>query len=80
MVEFDRFGSIAWFLNGKIMRRRAFGLGQVWMLSLLTPILRRLDSLLPLPPLSLIAVLEPGIASQPAESDKVDFLQVSAAD
>jgi glycosyltransferase involved in cell wall biosynthesis len=58
MIEFNRIGSLAWFLNGKVLRRRTFGLGQIWLLDLLTPLFRRIDALLPLPPLSLIAVLE----------------------
>jgi len=58
LLEFNRFGSAAWFLNGKLLRRRTFGLGQVLALNVLTPLLRRIDRLLPLPALSLIAVLE----------------------
>jgi SAM-dependent methyltransferase len=80
MLQFNRFGSIAWFLNGKIMRRRVFGLGQIWILNMLTPILRRLDAVLPLPPLSLIAVLQQGGVSRFAETPKADVDQVSAAD
>jgi len=57
LIEFNRTGTIAWFLNGRILRRRSFGIGQIWMLNLITPIVRRLDSLLPVPPLSLIAVM-----------------------
>jgi hypothetical protein len=80
MLQFNRFGSIAWFLNGKIMKRRVFGFGQMWILNMLTPFLRRLDSVLPLPPLTLIAVLERGLASQFAEPRKAGTVQVSAAD
>jgi glycosyltransferase involved in cell wall biosynthesis/SAM-dependent methyltransferase len=58
MLEFNRVGSLAWFLNGKILQRRTFGIGQIWLFNLMTPVFRRLDNLLPLPPLSLIAVLE----------------------
>ncbi len=58
IIDFNRIGSLAWFLNGKILRRRTFGLGQIWMLDLLTPLLRRIDRFLPLPPLSLIAILQ----------------------
>jgi glycosyltransferase involved in cell wall biosynthesis/phospholipid N-methyltransferase len=56
---FNRIGTPAWWLNGKLLRRRSFGLFQIWMLNLLTPVFRRVDRLLPFPPLSLIAVLEP---------------------
>jgi hypothetical protein len=57
MLEFNRFGVIAWWLNGRIMRRRSFGLWQIKFLNLMTPVFRVLDKYLPLPPLSLIAVL-----------------------
>jgi SAM-dependent methyltransferase len=57
IIEFNRTGTIAWFLNGKILKRRDFGIGQIWMLNLITPIMRRLDKVLPIPPLSLIAVM-----------------------
>jgi glycosyltransferase involved in cell wall biosynthesis/phospholipid N-methyltransferase len=59
MIPFNRTGSAAWFLNGKLLRRQKFGLGQILALNALTPLLRRVDALLPLPPLSLIAILEP---------------------
>lgn len=58
IVEFNRLGTIAWFFNGKLMRRRSFGLFQVWALNLATPLMRRIDRFLPISPLSLIAVLE----------------------
>jgi len=54
---FNRLGTVAWFLNGKILRRRTFGLAQVVTLNLMTPVLRWVDRLLPLPPLSIIGVL-----------------------
>ena len=58
IFEFNRIGTPAWFLNGKILRRHTFGLFQIWMLDILTPLFRRIDWLLPFPGLSLIAVLE----------------------
>jgi glycosyltransferase involved in cell wall biosynthesis/phospholipid N-methyltransferase len=58
VVRFNRVGTVAWFLNGKILRRQSFGLGQILALNFFTPLFRRLDAVLPLPPLSLIAVLE----------------------
>jgi len=57
LIEFNRIGTIAWYLNGRILRRRGFGLGQVWMLNLITPLMRMLDKIVPIPPLSLIAVM-----------------------
>ena len=57
MLEFNRTGVVAWWLNGQLLRRKTFGLGQVRLLNLLTPVFRLLDPWLPLPPLSIIAVL-----------------------
>ncbi len=57
MLPFNRFGTLAWCINGRLLRRRGFGLFQIKLLNLLTPILRLVDGVLPLPPLSLIAVL-----------------------
>ena len=57
VLRFNRAGVPAWWLNGRILRRKTFGLGQIALLNFLTPILRFLDSWLPLPPLSLIAIL-----------------------
>jgi glycosyltransferase involved in cell wall biosynthesis/phospholipid N-methyltransferase len=59
ILGFNRVGTPAWWLNGKLLRRRSFGLFQIWALNLLTPVFRRIDRFLPFPPLSLIAVLEP---------------------
>jgi glycosyltransferase involved in cell wall biosynthesis len=58
VFEFNRIGTPAWFVNGKILRRRMFGLFQIWMLELLTPFFRLIDPVLPFPGLSLVAVLE----------------------
>ncbi len=58
LIEFNRVGTIAWFLNGRILRRHSFGLAQVWMLNLITPLMRVLDKVVPIPPLSLIAVMQ----------------------
>jgi glycosyltransferase involved in cell wall biosynthesis len=58
MLPFNRVGTPAWWLNGKVLRRRVFGLGQIMALNALTPLFRRIDSLLPIQPLSLIAILE----------------------
>ena len=59
LLRFNRVSSLPWFLNGRVMRRRHFGLLQIKMVDWLTPLFRLLDRALPLPPLSLIAVLEP---------------------
>jgi glycosyltransferase involved in cell wall biosynthesis len=62
MLEFNRIGVIAWWINGRLLRRHTFGFLQIKLLNLLTPLFRVLDKFLPLPPLSLIAVLsKPGL-------------------
>jgi SAM-dependent methyltransferase len=58
ILEFNRVGVIAWWLNGRVLHRRIFGLWQIKLLNLMTPIFRRIDTILPLPPLSLIAVIK----------------------
>ena len=57
LLEFNRIGVIAWWLNARLLRRRTFGFWQIQMLNFLTPVFRVLDNFLPLPPLSLIAVI-----------------------
>ena len=57
MLEFNRVGVIAWWLNARLLRKRTFGFWQIKMLNTLTPVFRILDDFLPLPPLSLIAVI-----------------------
>jgi hypothetical protein len=53
----------AWWLNGRILRKKTFALGQIRILNFLTPIFRILDPVTPLPPLSLIAILHKESAS-----------------
>jgi glycosyltransferase involved in cell wall biosynthesis/phospholipid N-methyltransferase len=69
MLKFNRPGVPAWWLNGRILRRRTFGIGQIRILNFLTPLFRLVDGWLPLPPLSLIAVLrkESDDGSRPSE-------------
>jgi len=57
LIEFNRVGTIAWYLNGRLLKRRTFSLIQVKMLNLLVPFMRAVDSFFPMPPLSLIAIL-----------------------
>jgi hypothetical protein len=56
LLKFNRAGVPAWWLNGKLLHRTTFGMFQIRVLNVLTPIFRRIDSLLPFPPLSIIAV------------------------
>jgi SAM-dependent methyltransferase len=62
VLPFNRVGAIGWWLNGSLLRRTSLGLWQIKLLNLLTPLLRRLDRWLPLPPLSWIAVLRNPVA------------------
>jgi glycosyltransferase involved in cell wall biosynthesis len=57
VLKFNRPGVPAWWLNARILRKRTFALGQIRMLNFLTPIFRIVDPMLPLPSLSLIAIL-----------------------
>jgi glycosyltransferase involved in cell wall biosynthesis len=71
LLSFNRFGSPAWWLNGRLLRRKTFGLWQIKMLNFMTPLVRVIDKFLPLPPLSIIAVLrKPPLESahEPANS------------
>jgi glycosyltransferase involved in cell wall biosynthesis len=65
---FNRVGTPAWWLNGRVLRRRHFGLLQIAALNLLTPLFRRVDRALPFPPLSLVAILENPAAGATAGS------------
>jgi SAM-dependent methyltransferase len=73
VLKFNRPGVAAWWLNGRILRRKTFGLGQIRMLNLLTPVFRLVDSWLPLPPLSIIAILRKEEAHEglPAQPNKI---------
>ena len=67
ILGFNRTGVPAWWLNGKLLRRRTFGIWQVKMLNLLTPVFRIVDRWLPLPSLSLIALFrKPAAVAGPA--------------
>jgi glycosyltransferase involved in cell wall biosynthesis len=57
VLNFNRPGVPAWWLNGRFLHRKTFGLGQIRILNILTPVFRVVDSWLPLPPLSIIAIL-----------------------
>jgi len=57
ILKFNRPGVPAWWVNGKLLGRKTFGLGQIRLLNLMTPIFRLIDPWLPLPPLSIIAIL-----------------------
>jgi hypothetical protein len=50
-----------------VLRKKTFDLGQIRMLNFLTPVFRLLEPVLPLPPLSLIAILRKE-TNQPADA------------
>lgn len=56
LLPFNRVGVLAWWLNGSLLRRKRFGFCQIKLLNLLTPVFKRVDRWVPLPPLSLIAI------------------------
>jgi hypothetical protein len=64
ILKFNRPGVLAWWLNGRVLRRKTFGLGQIRLLNIMTPVFRLLDNWLPLPPLSIIAILRKDEGSQ----------------
>jgi 2-polyprenyl-3-methyl-5-hydroxy-6-metoxy-1,4-benzoquinol methylase len=66
VLRFNRPGVPAWWLNGRILRRTTFGLAQIRLLNLLTPIFRLIDPWLPLPPLSLIGIFRKESGFEPA--------------
>ena len=53
---FKRLGSLGWFTNGKLLRRRSFGRVQLKLFNSLVPLLRWGDRFVPAPALGLIAV------------------------
>jgi SAM-dependent methyltransferase len=74
LVHFNRVSWAPWWMNGRVLRRRTFGLFQIKVLNLLTPLFRRIDRMMPFPPLSLIAVARPqGSAPQaPAPTGEME--------
>lgn len=60
IVGFNKAGVPAWWLNTRVLKRNTFGLYQIKVLNLMVPLLKKLESWLPWPHLSLIAVLEKG--------------------
>lgn len=65
VLPFNRITRPAWFLNGRIFRRRSFSRLQLWVFDRLVWLWRRLDRVLPWPPVSLIAIAVKPSASEP---------------
>ena len=64
----NRAGTLAWWLNSRLLRRRSFGVVQIKIFNVLVPLLRRVQPLLPFPPMTLVSVLERLPARVPAET------------
>ncbi len=78
LVHFNRVGRPAWWLNGKVLGRRDFGLMQIMALNLLTPLFRLVDKRLPFDALSLIALMEK-VEAPPAASPDASPAALPAA-
>jgi glycosyltransferase involved in cell wall biosynthesis len=70
LLRFNRPGVLAWWLNGRVLRKKTFAPMQIRLLNLLTPIFRVIDPWLPTPPLSLISIFrkDDGSTSVPGTS------------
>jgi len=82
ILNFNRPGVVAWWLNACLLRKKSFGLGQVRLLNLLTPIFRVLDPWLPLPPLSIIAILrkDAGTVAAPEGTPEISSNEIKTYD
>jgi SAM-dependent methyltransferase len=56
ILEFNRITRPGWYFNGRILRRQDFGAIQLRFFDLLVPLWKRIDTALPWPPVSLIAI------------------------
>jgi hypothetical protein len=57
ILSFNRIGVLPWFVSGKILRKKTFGRFQLKIYDSLVWLWRILDRVLPLPGLSIIAIL-----------------------
>ena len=57
VLKFNRIGTPGWWWNGRILKKRTFGLWQIKFLNLLVPVVRPIDRFLPFPHLSWIVIL-----------------------
>jgi glycosyltransferase involved in cell wall biosynthesis/phospholipid N-methyltransferase len=67
MLAFNRVGAPGWWLNGKVLKKETFGLGQMKILNLIVPLVRPIDRFLPFPHLSWIVILK--AAPQPVAKE-----------
>jgi glycosyltransferase involved in cell wall biosynthesis len=71
--HFNRFSVLAWWLNGKVLRRRNFSRMQLKAFDWLVPLLRRVDRWIPWPGLGMIAVVRRPAASADAAPARVEL-------
>jgi glycosyltransferase involved in cell wall biosynthesis len=63
VMGFNRISSPAWFTAGKVLRRRRLSRGLLRIFDALVFLWRRVDGVLPLPPISLIAIARRPVAA-----------------
>ena len=56
ILNFNRISRPAWYVSGRILKRKALGRMQLKTFDLFVPLWRRIDALLPWPPTSIIAI------------------------
>ncbi len=59
LLKFNRIGSPGWWWNGRVMKKKTFGLWQMKLLNFIVPLVRPVDHFLPFPHLSWIVILTP---------------------
>jgi len=58
ILEFNRVSRPAWYVSGRVLKRRALGTGQMILFDRLVWLMRKVDARLPWPPTSIIAIGE----------------------
>ena len=56
IIEFNRISRPAWFMNGKILKRKTITRSQLALFDSLVGLWRKIDSYIPWPPTSIIAI------------------------
>ena len=57
ILKFNRIGAPGWWWNGRVLKKKTFGLWQMKLLNFLLPVVRPVDRFLPFPHLSWIVIL-----------------------
>jgi glycosyltransferase involved in cell wall biosynthesis len=60
ILKFNRVGAPGWWWNGRVLKKKTFGLWQIKLLNSLLPVVRPIDQFLPFPHLSWIVILRVG--------------------